>query len=100
MKTPLLTSDAVQQALQSVPGWRVEGSELTRVFEFATYLAGIEFVRQTAILAEEMNHHPDLWVSWRKVTARLSTHSAGGLTTLDFKLAQGMQEIFQPHSKS
>lgn len=87
MKPELLSESAVQQQVAALPGWRVEGTELVKEFRFKSYMAGIEFVRQVAILAEEMNHHPDLLVGWRKVTVRLSTHSTGGLTGLDFALA-------------
>ena len=87
MKPELLSESAVQQQVTTLPGWQVEGTELVKEFRFKSYLAGIEFVRQVAVLAEEMNHHPDLIVGWRKVTVRLSTHSAGGLTRLDFTLA-------------
>ncbi len=87
MKPELLSESAVQQQVTTLPGWQVEGTELVKEFRFTSYLAGIEFVRRVAVLAESMNHHPDLLVGWRKVTVRLSTHSAGGLTRLDFELA-------------
>ncbi len=87
MKPELLNDTAIQTALAKLPGWQVEGRELVKEFRFGSYLAGIEFVRQIARLAEAMNHHPDLLVRWRKVTVRLTTHSAGGLTALDFTLA-------------
>lgn len=87
MKPELLSASAVQQHLIPLPGWQVEGAELVKEFRFTNYLAGIEFVRRVAVLAEEMNHHPDLLVGWRKVTVRLTTHSVGGLTLLDFSLA-------------
>ena len=87
MKPELLSGEAIQQQMNSLPTWRVEGSELVKEFRFTSYLAGIEFVQQAAFLAEKMNHHPDLLIGWRKVTVRLTTHSAGGLTRLDFELA-------------
>lgn len=87
MKPELLSEPAILQQVAALPGWQVEGKELVKEFRFASYLAGIEFVRRIAVLAEEMNHHPDLLVGWRRVTVRLSTHSAGGLTRLDFALA-------------
>jgi len=88
MKPSLLTQNALQQALTTLPGWQVEGKELVRTFEFKSYLDGIEFVKALGTAAEAMNHHPDMLVGWRKVTVRLSTHSAGGLTALDVELAQ------------
>jgi len=89
MKRQLLSPDAIQQALATLPGWELEvgGQELVRTFEFKAYLDGIEFVRKLGEAAEAMNHHPDMLVGWRKVTVRLSTHSAGGLTALDVELA-------------
>ncbi|WP_395747084.1 4a-hydroxytetrahydrobiopterin dehydratase [Prosthecobacter sp.] len=92
MKPELLSQEAVQQQMASLPGWRVEGGELVKELRFPSYMAGIEFVRRAAVLAEAMNHHPDLFVGWRKVTVRLSTHSAGGLTRLDFELAAQLEE--------
>jgi 4a-hydroxytetrahydrobiopterin dehydratase len=87
MKLELLSEFIIQQQVTSLPGWQVEGRELVKEVRFSTYLAGIEFVQRVAVLAEAMNHHPDLLVGWRKVTVRLTTHSAGGLTRLDFELA-------------
>ncbi|OYW71299.1 MAG: 4a-hydroxytetrahydrobiopterin dehydratase [Verrucomicrobia bacterium 12-59-8] len=87
MKPELLSEAAIQQQLAALPTWQVEGCEVVSEFRFSSYLAGIEFVRRVAVLAEAMNHHPDLVVGWRKVMVRLSTHSAGGLTRLDFALA-------------
>ena len=87
MKPELMDAAAIQQSLDELPGWQVTGRELVKEFKFGSYLAGIEFVTQVARQAEALNHHPDLLVGWRKVTVRLSTHSAGGLTVLDFELA-------------
>lgn len=96
MKPELLNEADVQQALMALPGWQLEGRELTKQFPFASYLAVIAFVNQVARLAEEMNHHPDLLVSWRKVTVHLTTHSAGGLTKLDLDLARCLEPVAQP----
>lgn len=88
MKPELLSGEAVQRLMATLPSWRVEGAELVKEFRFPSYLAGIEFVRQAAGFAEALNHHPDMYVGWRKVTVRLTTHSAGGLTNLDFEFAR------------
>lgn len=88
MKPALLTDLEIETALYQLTGWTVEGKELVKTFKFSSYLAGIDFVSRLAHAAEAMNHHPDLFVGWRKVTVRLSTHSAGGLTQLDLDLAR------------
>ncbi len=88
MKPALLTSLEIETALYQLTGWTVEGRELVKTFKFNSYLSGIDFVSRLAHAAEAMNHHPDLFVGWRKVTVQLSTHSAGGLTLLDLDLAR------------
>lgn len=93
MKAALLDESAAQQALASLAGWRIDGKELVKEFKFPSYLAGIDFVAQVARVAEAMNHHPDLHVGWRKVTMNISTHSAGGLTALDFELARKAEAL-------
>jgi 4a-hydroxytetrahydrobiopterin dehydratase len=87
MKRELLSEEALQTALASLPGWQLAGRELVREFRFDSYWAGIEFVNRVAKEAEALNHHPDLFVGWCQVNVRLTTHSAGGLTGLDATLA-------------
>lgn len=96
MKRDLLSQEAIQRHMAALPGWQVEGRELVREFRFSSYMEGIEFVRRVALLAEAMNHHPDLLVGWRRVSVRLSTHSAGGLTVLDFELAGQISSTGSP----
>jgi len=88
MKRSLLTEEEIATALATLEGWYVEGRELVKTFRFPSYLAGIDFVSRLGQAAEAMNHHPDLLVGWRKVTMRVTTHSAGGLTEFDLALAR------------
>lgn len=88
----LLDPETLRQRLAALPGWAAEGNEIMKTFTFPSYLAGIDFVNAVAKQAEAMNHHPDLIVGWRKVTVRLSTHSKGGVTDLDLKLAGFCQQ--------
>ena len=68
-------------------GWEREGDALTHEFEFANFVGSVDFINRITPVAEEMNHHPDLEISWDKVKVSLSTHSEGGLTANDFELA-------------
>lgn len=88
MKHPLLTPGQVEGELASMSGWTIEAGELMKEFRFGSYLEGATFVARLAEKAEAMNHHPDLLLRWRKVKMNVSTHSAGGLTELDFSLAR------------
>jgi 4a-hydroxytetrahydrobiopterin dehydratase len=89
----LLDENGIGQALARVPQWRREGAEIVREIKFKTYLDGADFVGRAARVAEEMNHHPDIQLGWRKVTLRISTHSKGGLTAKDFELAAKIDQL-------
>ena len=88
-----LSPEDVTLGLSALDGWAQQGQAIVRSYRFPSYLAGIDFVVAVAREAEAMNHHPDLQVGWRKVGATLSTHSAGGITDLDFALAQRMNAL-------
>lgn len=87
MATELLTDEQIRQALGG-SDWTREGDEIARTVTLADFKAAMAFVNQVADLAESRNHHPDIAISWNKVTLRLSTHSAGGLTGNDVDLAR------------
>lgn len=73
----------------SVPdGWQERDEALEREFEFPSFPEAIAFVNRVAELAEAENHHPDIAVSYRRVTLRWTTHSAGGITDRDRELAE------------
>jgi len=67
--------------------WNETDGALERTFEFASFPEAIAFVNRLAELAEGANHHPDIAVSYRRVTVRWTTHSAGGITDRDRELA-------------
>ena len=83
-----LTENEINERLKKVPGWVRQGDEISRLYTHAGFTAAIAFVNHVAELAEQMDHHPDILIQYKKVTLTLSTHSAGGLTDLDFILAQ------------
>ena len=83
-----LTEKETSERLSKIPGWERQGAEITRLYTFSDFVAAMAFVNHVADLAESMDHHPDILIQYRKVRLTLSTHSAGGLTDLDFTLAQ------------
>ena len=83
----VLSQEQIDERLARMDGWRHEDGELVREVEFEDFAASVDFVNRITPPAEEMNHHPDLAISWNKVTVRLSTHSEGGITENDFELA-------------
>jgi 4a-hydroxytetrahydrobiopterin dehydratase len=89
----VLSDDEVQQRLGRLDGWERKDGSIVRTFQFEDFQGSVDFVNRITPAAEEMNHHPDLEISWNKVTVTLSTHSEGGLTGNDFELAQQIQEL-------
>ncbi len=85
-----LDEPAIQERLASLPGWERQGHTLRRVYRLASFRDAVFFVGVVAGLAEGMNHHPDIDIRYRQVTLVLTTHSAGGLTDLDFTLAEAI----------
>jgi 4a-hydroxytetrahydrobiopterin dehydratase len=83
----VLTESELQAGLDGLAGWSGDPSGITREVEAASFPAAIELVRAVAEVAEEMNHHPDIDIRWRKVRFTNATHVSGGVTRLDLELA-------------
>jgi 4a-hydroxytetrahydrobiopterin dehydratase len=79
--------------MQSLPGWTTDGIKLSRTYQFKNFVEAIGFVNRLVEPAETANHHPDIAISYNKVTISLITHDAGGLTQQDFKLAQIISQL-------
>ncbi len=83
----LLTESEIAAALGQSAGWERAGDSITRTVTLGDFRDAMLYVGAVAHLAQAANHHPDIAISWNKVTLTLSTHSAGGLTGADFALA-------------
>ncbi len=83
----------IQSRLPALPGWSLAGGKLHREFVFADFVAAFGFMTRAALVAERMNHHPEWFNVYRTVRVDLATHDAGGVTDLDFKLAQQMNAL-------
>ena len=88
-----LTDIEIQRELGTLPGWSRRGESLAKTFAFRKFLDGIDFVTRVAAAAEKMDHHPDLDIRYNKISAVLSTHSAGGITANDVQLAKEMDKL-------
>jgi 4a-hydroxytetrahydrobiopterin dehydratase len=94
----LLDAEAVTAALRGLVDWSGDTKAITRTAELATFPDAVAVVDRVAVVAEEMNHHPDIDIRWRTLTFRCATHSAGGVTRLDIELARRIDEIVQNQS--
>ncbi|MEX0773246.1 MAG: 4a-hydroxytetrahydrobiopterin dehydratase [Balneolales bacterium] len=89
-----LDQQEVQQGLSQLNGWIAEDDKLKKNFKFKNFREAIAFISRIAFEAEELNHHPDLFNSYNKVSINLSTHDAGGkITQKDIGLAKKIDEI-------
>jgi 4a-hydroxytetrahydrobiopterin dehydratase len=82
-----LNDEEIEQRLAGMEGWSRSGEAIEKTYEGKDFMSSVGLVNRVAPVAEEMNHHPDLAISWNKVTVTLTTHSEGGLTENDFVLA-------------
>jgi 4a-hydroxytetrahydrobiopterin dehydratase len=94
MKHPgKLSAAAADARLSALPGWTRKGKKLHRTFTFHDFSEAFGFMARVALAAEKLGHHPDWANAWDRVTVDLSTHDAGGLTELDFRLAAEMNRL-------
>lgn len=94
MRPQKLNDQEIAERIEKLPGWSVKDGKLQRVFECQDFVQAWGFMTRVALVAEKMDHHPDWSNVWNKVEIHLVTHSAGGITTNDFELAEKIQEIF------
>ena len=92
-RIPLGTADLDSRVRDLHPDWQASTEALVRSVQFPSFLAAVRFIDELAPVAERLDHHPDLALSWRTVQLTLSTHSAGGVTELDIVLAQELDVI-------
>jgi 4a-hydroxytetrahydrobiopterin dehydratase len=89
----VLDADGVRQALAGLDGWSGDPAAITRTVELSSFPAAIAVVDRVAEVAEQLDHHPDIDIRWRTLTFSCATHSAGGVTGRDIRLAARIDEI-------
>ncbi len=92
-RTPLGTPE-IEEKLLTLNGWLMEedGKAIVKDFKFANFRQAFAFMTESALMAEKLDHHPEWSNVYSSVSVRLTTHSADGLTDLDFKLATAMDK--------
>jgi 4a-hydroxytetrahydrobiopterin dehydratase len=84
----LIKAADLKNRMKKIPEWELEKNQIERTFEFDDFADAIDFVNAVAEVADDEEHHPDIDIRYNKVRLVLSTHSKGGLTELDFGLAE------------
>ena len=89
----LLSESEIDSGMAQLDGWERDGEKIVKTFERGDFVGSVRFVQAIVEPAEEMNHHPDLTVSWDKVGVSITNHAAGGLTANDFELAKRIEAL-------
>jgi 4a-hydroxytetrahydrobiopterin dehydratase len=92
----ILDTATIDTALRDLAGWSRDGDAIVRAYRCGSFRDAIAFILRIADAADAADHHPELTNVYRDVTVRLSTHDAGGVTTLDLSLARAIEDAFAP----
>lgn len=92
-----LDDAAVTEALRDLSGWAGDHTGLHRSVELPDFTTAIRVVDEVALVADDMDHHPDIDIRWRTLTFSCVTHSAGGVTDNDLALAARINQIAAAH---
>ena len=88
-----LSDSEIDERLAGLDGWKRSGDAIEKQFDNGDFKGSVDFVNRLTPEAEELNHHPDLAISWKDVTVTITTHSEGGLTEGDFELARRIDSL-------
>ena len=88
-----LSPDEVRTQLAELQGWTVVAGKIHREYKFVDFSHAFGFMAAAATAIEKMNHHPEWFNVYNKVTVDLTTHDAGGITEMDLKLARILEEF-------
>ena len=89
----ILSTGEVERKLRALDGWTLTPQGIQKRFEMGDFLSVMNLVNRVADLAQQANHHPDIFINYDKVTFTLITHDAGGITEKDFDLAGQIEAI-------
>ena len=85
----VLNPDALHRNLNELDGWDGTVDEgIRKIYELDDFAGSMAFVNRVAAIAEDMNHHPDIGISWNRVELRILSHAAGGVTQDCLDLAE------------
>lgn len=89
-----LTDEQIADHLSQLPGWTHSGDMLSKTFKFDKYLSGVAFAAAVSVIAEGLDHHPDLLIGYKRVTVSFTTHSADHkVTNKDIEAAQAIEAL-------
>jgi len=88
-----LSQTDIDEELKNLPGWSVINEKLHKEFQFDSFNQAFGFMTRAAMEIEKMNHHPEWFNVYNKITVELTTHDAGGITKNDVNLARILNSL-------
>jgi len=88
-----LSPDRISEELKNLPGWAVKDEKLHRDYEFGDFNEAFGFMARAAMEIEKMNHHPEWFNVYNRLSVDLTTHDAGGITQNDIDLARILNSL-------
>jgi 4a-hydroxytetrahydrobiopterin dehydratase len=92
-KVEKLSQEEIAAGLKSLSSWTIENGKLHKEFKFNNFIEAFGFMSRVALIAESMNHHPEWFNVWNRVVIDMTTHDAGGISTLDIEFAEKVEEL-------
>jgi len=93
MRPMSLSDEQIKNELQSLSGWTVKNGKLHKDFAFSDFAEAFSFMTKIALHAEKMNHHPEWFNVYNRISIDLMTHDAGGITQNDVELAKFIESV-------
>ncbi len=91
-----LATQTIDELISQIDGWSIEQEyHLAKAFRFSNFAQALEFVNRIGAIAEQQNHHPDIFLAWGKVGVEVWTHKINGLTESDFIFAAKIDSVFE-----
>ena len=88
-----LSESSIEEKLKNLPGWSLKNEKLYKEFQFNDFNQAFGFMTRAAMEIEKMNHHPEWFNVYNRITVELTTHDAGGITDNDVNLARILNSL-------
>jgi 4a-hydroxytetrahydrobiopterin dehydratase len=89
----VLTEEEIKEKIRAVRGWEYREGKLVKSYRFKDFMTAVEFINKIAVVAESLNHHPDMEVHYNQVTIMSWSHDVEGITDRDFKLIKSIDPL-------
>jgi len=89
----VLTINEVNHHLKNLDDWQLDNNAIKREWIFKDFSEAVDFINMIAVIAENHNHHPEIYNVYNRVSLRFNTHDAGGITEKDINIAKEINKL-------